>query len=207
MPPRTFDSGCIDCGTPFHRPATLFGNTAEWMTEATFYSSDNPKWPNTLDDFGNVEMTRVDAVDQDGVDLRSNAAARCDPERRLDDVEWCAASEQQGTLLGVRDDRWAREGDVRARALRDRYAGRAGQARTEAETLPLDLSSCDDPVGDDVLRAGAGDRQFAVACRVGAKRRELRAPGRDHAVYLNRLTARASSRRGYRRSRIFRLRR
>ena len=64
--PRTFHSGCVDCGTPFSRPATLFGNTVEWITEATFYDADNPKWPNTLDDFGNVKMAHVDAVDQDG---------------------------------------------------------------------------------------------------------------------------------------------
>lgn len=98
LPARTFESGCIDCGTPFQRPATLFGNTAEWMTEATFYSSDNPKWPNTLDDFGNVEMARVDAVDQDGViyDLTQPRAA-------IPNVDWMTWNGvplgQQGTLL------------------------------------------------------------------------------------------------------------
>lgn len=67
LPPRTFQSGCVDCGTPYRRPAMLFGNTAEWMTEATFYSSNNPKLPNTLDDFGTVEMNHVVTTDQDGV--------------------------------------------------------------------------------------------------------------------------------------------
>jgi len=67
LPPRTFHSGCVDCGTPYHRPATLFGNTAEWMTEATFYSSIKGSLPNTLDDFGTVRMTNVFAIDQDGL--------------------------------------------------------------------------------------------------------------------------------------------
>lgn len=77
IPPRTFRSGCVDCGTPFSRPATLFGNTVEWITEATFYDADNPKWPNTLDDFGNVAMTHVAAIDQDGTtyDLASSHGA------------------------------------------------------------------------------------------------------------------------------------
>lgn len=66
LPPRTFNSGCIDCGTPFARPATLFGNTVEWIVEATFYSSYKSSLPNTLDDFGNVQMTHVDATDEDG---------------------------------------------------------------------------------------------------------------------------------------------
>jgi hypothetical protein len=98
IPPRTFDSGCIDCGTRFQRPATLFGNTAEWMTEATFYSSDNPKWPNTLDDFGNVEMARVDAIDQDGVTYDVTQ-----PGGAIANVDWMTWNGvplgQQGTLL------------------------------------------------------------------------------------------------------------
>jgi Peptidase A4 family len=98
IPPRTFDSGCIDCGTPFQRPATLFGNTAEWMTEATFYSADNPRWPNTLDDFGNVEMAHVDVVDQDGItyDLTQSRGA-------IPNVDWMTWNGvplgQHGTLL------------------------------------------------------------------------------------------------------------
>jgi Peptidase A4 family len=77
LPPRTFHSGCVDCGTPFQRPATLFGNTAEWMVEATFYDYGHKSWPNTLDDFGDVKMTRVFATDQDGVtyDLAHPAGA------------------------------------------------------------------------------------------------------------------------------------
>ncbi len=67
LPPRTFDSGCVDCGTPYQRPARLLGDTAEWMTEATFYSSLHRSLPNTLDDFGTVEMSRVVAIDTDGI--------------------------------------------------------------------------------------------------------------------------------------------
>jgi hypothetical protein len=67
IPARTFDAGCIDCGTPYQRSATLFGDTAEWMTEATFYSAQSPALPNTLDDFGNVTMTSAFAKDQTGV--------------------------------------------------------------------------------------------------------------------------------------------
>jgi hypothetical protein len=96
--PRTFHSGCVDCGTPFQRPATLFGNTVEWITEATFYSSDNPKWPNTLDDFGSVEMTHVDAVDQDGRSYDLSTA-----HGGVENVDWMTWNgvplSQKGTLL------------------------------------------------------------------------------------------------------------
>jgi hypothetical protein len=98
IPARTFHSGCVDCGTPYQRPATLFGNTAEWMTEATFYSSDNPKLPNTLDDFGTVEMTGVAATDEDGI--------RYEPEQPRDataNIDWMTWDgvplSQHGTLL------------------------------------------------------------------------------------------------------------
>ncbi len=69
---RTFNSGCVDCGNPYQRRATLLGDTAEWMVEATFYSALHRSLPNTLDDFGRIEMTRVFATDTDGVtyDLR-----------------------------------------------------------------------------------------------------------------------------------------
>lgn len=67
LPPRTFEAGCIDCGTPFQRRATLYGNTAEWIVEATFYDYGHRSLPNTLDDFGSVEMNDVSATDQDGV--------------------------------------------------------------------------------------------------------------------------------------------
>jgi Peptidase A4 family len=108
LPPRTFHSGCVDCGTPFHRPATLFGNTAEWITEATFYSSDNPKWPNTLDDFGTVEMTHVDATDQDGVtyDLANPLGAIAN----IDWMTWNGVPlPQNGTLMACAAIEGARE--------------------------------------------------------------------------------------------------
>jgi len=98
LPSRTFHSGCVDCGTPFARPATLFGNTAEWIVEATFYSSDNPKWPNTLDDFGNVEMTNVTAADQTGAvyDLSQRLGANLN----VDWMTWNGVPlGQRGTLL------------------------------------------------------------------------------------------------------------
>jgi hypothetical protein len=98
LPPRTFRSGCVDCGTPFQRPARLFGNTAEWIVEATFYSSQHPWLPNTLDDFGSVEMTRVFTTDQDGItyDLTDPRDARLN----VDWMTWNGTPlSQNGTLL------------------------------------------------------------------------------------------------------------
>jgi hypothetical protein len=98
LPPRRFHSLCVDCGTPFHRRATLFGNTAEWIVEATFYSSLDPRLPNTLDDFGTVDMTQVDATDQTGVvyDLTHAAGAL----RNIDWMTWNGVPlAQRGTLL------------------------------------------------------------------------------------------------------------
>jgi hypothetical protein len=98
LPPRTFRSGCIDCDTPFHRPATLFGNTAEWMAEATFYSSLKASLPNTLDDFGTVQMAHVYTTDQNGVtyDLARPLGA-------IPNVDWMTWNgvplSQNGTLL------------------------------------------------------------------------------------------------------------
>lgn len=108
LPPRTFHSGCVDCGTPFARPATLFGNTAEWIVEATFYSSDNPNWPNTLDDFGKVKMTDVTASDQTGAtyDLMQLFGAKLN----VDWMTWNAVPiEQHGTLLACSTIDGARE--------------------------------------------------------------------------------------------------
>ena len=95
---RTFRSRCVDCGTPFQRRATLFGNTAEWMVEATFYSSIHPWLPNTLDDFGSVRMTRVFATDQDGItyDLTRPGDARLN----VDWMTWNGVPlDRKGTLL------------------------------------------------------------------------------------------------------------
>jgi hypothetical protein len=95
---RTFHSGCVDCNTPFHRPATLFGNTAEWIVEATFYSADDRELPNTLDDFGRVAMTRVAVTDQSGrsYDLTS-------PLDAILNIDWMTWNgkplNQHGTLL------------------------------------------------------------------------------------------------------------
>jgi len=97
LPPRTFHAGCIDCGTPFQRRATLFGNTAEWIVEATFYDYGHHSWPNTLDDFGSVAMTRVSTTDQDGVtyDLTDPHDARVN----VDWMTWNGVPLDDGTLL------------------------------------------------------------------------------------------------------------
>jgi hypothetical protein len=98
VPPRTFHSGCVDCSTPFQRPATLFGNTAEWIVEATFYSAYKSTLPNTLDDFGRVAMTRVDVIDQSG---RTYDLARpLDATPNIDWMTWNGTPlHQGGTLL------------------------------------------------------------------------------------------------------------
>lgn len=108
LPPRTFHSGCVDCGTPFQRPATLFGNTAEWIVEATFYSADRRSLPNTLDDFGTVEMADIFTTDQDGVtyDLAH-------PHGAIQNIDWMTWNgiplSQNGTLLACSSIDAARE--------------------------------------------------------------------------------------------------
>jgi hypothetical protein len=98
LPARTFHSGCVDCGTPFQRPATLFGDTAEWITEATFYSSDNPAWPNTLDDFGSVVLTSAFATDQYGTTYSPGAPGAASP--NIDWMTWNGVPlGEHGTLL------------------------------------------------------------------------------------------------------------
>ena len=98
LPPRTFRSGCVDCDTPFQRPATLFGNTAEWIAEATFYSSGNKSLPNTLDDFGKVVMTQAFTIDQDGIDYDPSHPKNARP--NLDWMTWQGVPlSQKGTLL------------------------------------------------------------------------------------------------------------
>ncbi|MBV8372234.1 MAG: hypothetical protein JOY69_03155 [Candidatus Eremiobacteraeota bacterium] len=98
LPPRTFRSGCIDCGTPYQRPATLFGNTVEWITEATFYSSLRRSLPNTLDDFGNVAMSHAIATDQNGASY--DPAVPNDATPNLDWMTWNGVPlDRKGTLL------------------------------------------------------------------------------------------------------------
>ena len=98
LPARTFRSGCVDCGTPFQRPATLFGDTAEWIAEATFYSSDNPAWPNTLDDFGSVVLSSAFATDQYGTTYSPGAPGAATP--NVDWMTWNGVPlGQHGTLL------------------------------------------------------------------------------------------------------------
>jgi hypothetical protein len=98
LPPRTFHSGCVNCNTPFHEPATLFGNTAEWIVEATFYDAIKPSLPNTLDDFGTVAMTRVDVTDQTGLTYDLTRPLEAVP--NIDWMTWNAVPlSQNGTLL------------------------------------------------------------------------------------------------------------
>jgi hypothetical protein len=98
LPPRTFDSGCVDCGTRFSGPARLAGDTAEWIVEATFYSAYRKSLPNTLDDFGVIPMTQVIATDVDGVvyDMRHFNGAT----PNMDWMTWNAVPpSEKGTLL------------------------------------------------------------------------------------------------------------
>jgi hypothetical protein len=97
LPARTFDSGCVDCGTPFHRPATLFGSTAEWITEATFYDYDNPKLPNTLDDFGDVKMTSALVTDSEGTSYAPGSPGAATP--NVDWMTWNGVPLRQGGTL------------------------------------------------------------------------------------------------------------
>jgi peptidase A4-like protein len=67
----TFPSGCLApyyCGPKNGvRYATLFGNSAEWIVETTFYATQQqPNLPNTLDNFGTVQMTKMSVTDING---------------------------------------------------------------------------------------------------------------------------------------------
>ena len=70
----TFDSGCILCAPPPGRnpgplveeDATLFGNTAEWVVEISFNDFNNSKTPNTLNNFGKVQLTKMSVTDDKG---------------------------------------------------------------------------------------------------------------------------------------------
>lgn len=96
--PRTFLSGCVDCGNPFRRPARLMGDTAEWVVESTFYSSIHASLPNTLNDFGSVRITKASVTDQDGLQY-----SPAQPNGAVPNVDWMTWNavplEQGGTLL------------------------------------------------------------------------------------------------------------
>jgi hypothetical protein len=140
LPPRTFRSGCIDCGTPFARPATLFGNTAEWMTEATFYSADRSSLPNTLDDFGTVRMGHVFTTDQNGVtyDLTHPGDAR----ENIDWMTWNGVPlRQNGTLLACSYIDAAREATFSRAPYVIATPGRQGDLEPKPKNCrPSDLS-------------------------------------------------------------------
>ena len=68
------------------------------MTEATFYSSGNRNLPNTLDDFGKVEMTDAFTTDQDGVVYEPSRPKDATP--NVDWMTWGSTPlPQNGTLL------------------------------------------------------------------------------------------------------------
>lgn len=94
----TFDSGCVICTGPHREWATLFGNTAEWVVETTFYSSDNPSWPNTLDNFGKVEVTNISVTDDQGITYTPG-----DPGSASQEIDWMTwrgrSLEDKDTLL------------------------------------------------------------------------------------------------------------
>jgi hypothetical protein len=98
LPGRTFHSGCVDCGNPFQRPATLVGDTAEWITEATFYSAEKKSLPNSLDDFGRVALTDAVTADQDNIAYEPG-----DPGAASANIDWMTwrgkPLPQHGTLL------------------------------------------------------------------------------------------------------------
>lgn len=97
VPARTFHSGCVNCDTPYQEPATLFGNTAEWIVEATFYDYSNSSLPNTLDDFGTIPMTRVDVTDQTGITYDLTKTRDAKP--NIDWMTWNGVPlSQDGTL-------------------------------------------------------------------------------------------------------------
>jgi hypothetical protein len=98
LPARTFHSGCVDCGTPFQRPATLFGNTAEWITEATFYSSLDSSLTNPLANFGSVLLSSAFVTDQYGTVYAPGAPG--DATVNVDWMTWNGVPlSQNGTLL------------------------------------------------------------------------------------------------------------
>jgi hypothetical protein len=98
LPPRTFHSGCVDCGTPYSRPAKLFGNTAEWITEATFYNYGQENLPNTLNDFGKVRMSNVVVRDQNGLAYSPGRPNGANP--NIDWMTWNGKPlDNNGTLL------------------------------------------------------------------------------------------------------------
>lgn len=117
LPPLRFHSRCVDCGTPFHRRATLFGNTAEWIVEATFYSATSSRLPDTLDDFGTVELGEAVATDQRGTEYDLTRTMGATP--NVDWMTWNGVPlAQNGTLLACATI----EGPQRVRFARAPYA-------------------------------------------------------------------------------------
>lgn len=95
----TFPAGCLICGkNPVQ--AQLFGNTAEWVAETTFYSAEDTKttsYPNTLNDFGMVTVTDMSATDINGVVYTPG-----NPGQTTQEIDWMTVTGDplpNGTLL------------------------------------------------------------------------------------------------------------
>jgi len=97
VPPVKFDSGCLNCGNKYQEPATLFGNTAEWITEAIFYDAVKPSLPNTLADFGTVTLSDAVATDQDGIVYEPGNPGPAKP--NIDWMTWDGTPLDQGGTL------------------------------------------------------------------------------------------------------------
>jgi hypothetical protein len=87
----TFHSGCLYtyCSPPHNlRFASLFGNTAEWVVESTFYATQqDPGLPNTTNNFATTQMTQMSVTDINGtVYTPGNPGTNTKPE--LDWMSW-----------------------------------------------------------------------------------------------------------------------
>jgi hypothetical protein len=93
---KSFHSGCLYkyCGKD-KVDATLFGNTAEWVVETTFYSSPLPL---TLDNFGITKVTNISVTDNEG-----NVYTPATPRGGKQQIDWMTWNgtplDDDGTLL------------------------------------------------------------------------------------------------------------
>jgi hypothetical protein len=85
----TFQSGCLYnyCPPDPVVYATLFGNTAEWLVESTFYADkQHPNLPNTLNNFGTVQMTNMSVTDINGTVYTPDSPGSA--RQQLDQMSW-----------------------------------------------------------------------------------------------------------------------
>jgi hypothetical protein len=99
-----FHSGCIVEAKPPYKctrqDATLYGNAAEWVTEITFNNSGSGTrtWPNTLDDFGTVQMSTISVTDSNG-----NAYTPLSPGNTQQTLDWMSIHGNGTGTLGPKD--------------------------------------------------------------------------------------------------------